>query len=353
MKKKYENQKKQIEESNKKIIDLENKCIYHNTINEELIVEKNKNKKLEDIIKENEKKFNECINNKDNELKIKKEKINKKQEKMLELAKKLEENKKEMNEYKKKYNDLLVNLKNFVHNGIKCEKCFVEPIIGYRYKCSKCENYNLCQKCEEKNAVSGEHSHFFIKIRKECKEYNNFINNDYVKDNNIIINDINFNNKNEIYEKKEDKNDSSPNIINKFLDEKDRINKFINELIKNYSNEKETYESKLKEKENEIKLFKQVFPLEILNEKEKILNINFITDDENIHYSIICKNTSKLNQIIERFYNKYPQYKKFKNVFRFKGKEINMSITLEENNINNNDIISIKSYSIKEQENNI
>ena len=159
------------------------------------------------------------------------------------------------------------------------------------------------------------------------------------------------NNKKEIFEKKEYKGEFSPNIIQKFLDDKNKIDKLTNELINNYSKEKETYELKLKEKENEIKLFKQVFPLEILNEKEKILNVNFITDDENIYFSIICKNTEKINHIIESFYDKYPEYRKFQNMFRFKGQKIKKSNTLEENNINNNDIITIKSYSIKEHKN--
>ena len=55
---------------------------------------------------------------------------------------------------------------NTVHNGIKCNKCFKEPIVGYRYKCSICNNYNLCEECEEKNGQTGEHSHEFIKMRK-------------------------------------------------------------------------------------------------------------------------------------------------------------------------------------------
>jgi len=299
---------------------------------------------LEDKIKENKDKFNEYINNKDNELKAKEDEINKKYCKIFELEKKLEDNKKEMNELnecKKKYTEILIKLNNYIHIGIKCEKCFEEPIIGYRYKCSVCYNYNLCQKCKEKNTFLEYHSHYFIKIKKEC---NNIIINDFTNNNNILINDINLNNKNEIYEKKEDKNESSSDIIKKFLDEKSKIDILTNELIKNYSNEKEAYELKLKEKENKIKLFKQAFPFEILNENEKILNVNFITDDENIHYSIICKNTDKLIYIIDQFYDKYPQYRKLNNLFRFKGKEIKMSNTLEENSINNNDIIIIKSY---------
>jgi len=293
LKKKYENLNKQIEESNKKIADLENKCTNNNIINKQLTEEKNKNKILVDKIKENETKFNEYINNKDNKLKAKEDEINKNYSKILDLEKKLEDNKKEMdevNECKKKYAELLAKLNNYIHIGIKCEKCLEEPIIGYRYKCSVCNNYNLCKKCKEKNSFLEYHSHYFIKIKKE---YNNNAINDFTNNNNILINDINWNNKKEIYEKKEDKNESSSNTIKKFLDEKSKINQIMNELINNYSNEKEAYELKLKKKEKEIKLFKQAFPLEILNENEKILNVNFITDDENIHYSIICKNTDK------------------------------------------------------------
>ena len=57
-----------------------------------------------------------------------------------------------------------------VHEGIKCQKCFQEPIIGYRYKCSVCNDYDLCQNCEEKNSISEDHQHDFIKIRKNLNK---------------------------------------------------------------------------------------------------------------------------------------------------------------------------------------
>ena len=57
-----------------------------------------------------------------------------------------------------------------VHHGIKCEKCGQEPITGYRYKCSVCANYNLCEQCEQKNSENLEHNHNFIKIRDEEKK---------------------------------------------------------------------------------------------------------------------------------------------------------------------------------------
>jgi len=84
--------------------------------------------------------------------------------------------------------------------------------------------------------------------------------------------------------------------------------------------------------------------LDELNEDEKILNVNLITEDESIYYSITCKNTDKIIKIIKMFYLKYPEYKNFSNKFTFKGKAIKKKKTLEENNINNNDIITIKSF---------
>ena len=84
---------------------------------------------------------------------------------------------------------------NTVHNGIKCNKCFKEPIVGYRYKCSICNNYNLCEECEEKNEQSGEHQHEFIKMRKHVTYNMNNINNNYnnFQGNNIPINNNNNN----------------------------------------------------------------------------------------------------------------------------------------------------------------
>jgi hypothetical protein len=57
---------------------------------------------------------------------------------------------------------------NEIHVGIKCQKCLMNPIIGIRYKCLYCKDYNLCEKCERKNCKTKEHPHIFLKyIQKE------------------------------------------------------------------------------------------------------------------------------------------------------------------------------------------
>ena len=42
--------------------------------------------------------------------------------------------------------EINISFVKITHNGIKCNKCEIEPISGYRYKCSICKNYNLYQK---------------------------------------------------------------------------------------------------------------------------------------------------------------------------------------------------------------
>lgn len=51
-----------------------------------------------------------------------------------------------------------------IHRRVCCDGCGVHPIIGVRYKCSVCENFDYCEDCEEK--MKDEHEHPFIKMRK-------------------------------------------------------------------------------------------------------------------------------------------------------------------------------------------
>jgi hypothetical protein len=69
-----------------------------------------------------------------------------------------------------KEEEIVFSMVKVPHHGIKCDKCGINPIIGYRYKCSVCNNYNLCENCEMKNYETKEHQHNFIKIRKEEKK---------------------------------------------------------------------------------------------------------------------------------------------------------------------------------------
>lgn len=48
-----------------------------------------------------------------------------------------------------------------VHDGITCDGCNEGPIIGIRYKCTMCYDYDLCAICEEKL----NHAHPMVKLR--------------------------------------------------------------------------------------------------------------------------------------------------------------------------------------------
>ena len=63
---------------------------------------------------------------------------------------------------------------------------------------------------------------------------------------------------------------------------------------------------------------------------------------EDTTYSIIAKNTEIFSKIEIKLYEKYPKYKESENCFFVGGKKINKNKTLEQNNIINNDIITLK-----------
>ena len=132
-----------------------------------------------EIKKSYEQKIQDCQNENifnSNQLKeINKEKLklsyaNKYLQKLEEKYKtKINELEKENKELKVEKN-LIENSKcKTVHTNIKCMHCFINPIIGYRYKCSLCKNseYNLCQQCYEKNSENRKHPHFFYLIKND------------------------------------------------------------------------------------------------------------------------------------------------------------------------------------------
>ena len=95
--------------------------------------------------------------------------------------KKLEESKinfDKMKQEQKKNEEILKNIK---HNKIICSNCFKKDFIGKRFICSECDNYNLCQECENilKEKEIHQREHVLIQINKS-------LNDDNLKYNNII-----------------------------------------------------------------------------------------------------------------------------------------------------------------------
>ncbi len=52
-----------------------------------------------------------------------------------------------------------------VHYGVQCDACSQYPVVGIRYKCKECKDYDLCQNCFAK----GIHSHDMDKLEERLK----------------------------------------------------------------------------------------------------------------------------------------------------------------------------------------
>lgn len=59
----------------------------------------------------------------------------------------------------------LANVENMLH-PVQCDGCNRDSFLGFRYKCQRCYNYQLCQDCFWRGRVSGSHTN-----QHEMKEY--------------------------------------------------------------------------------------------------------------------------------------------------------------------------------------
>ena len=125
-------------------------------------------------------------------------------------------------------------------------------------------------------------------------------------------------------------------IINKEKIKNENLNKKLKEL-QNLSNNNLDINNII-ELKNEIKLFREY---NNFSEGEKLISINFASEEQDIDFSIIIKNTEIFSKIETMLYNKYKKYIETENYFLVGGNRINRHKTLEQNNIKNNDIITL------------
>ena len=132
-------------------------------------------------------------------------------------------------------------------------------------------------------------------------------------------------------------------------------NKELEQKINNLKNlSPENYEKnnilelieEIRQKDKEIKELKSNLPFE-LSKGEKLMSVIFISSDQKIHHSIICKNTDKFNRLENVLYNveEYKEFLNSENYFLVRGRKINKYLSLDENGIKNSDIIMLNSIS--------
>ena len=158
-----------------------------------------------------------------------------------------------------------------------------------------------------------------ISLEKQNEEYKDKINNleKYVKELQSIIKEKDI-------------------LINEVKGKNEDLNKKIKELemqLNNAPNKNDFIEM-----ENEIKLFKSYYKF---LEDEKLIKINFISVSQDINYSIITKNTDNFSNLEVLLYKQYPKYLDSENYFIVNGNRINRNRTIKQNNIKNNDVITL------------
>ena len=204
-------------------------------------------------------------------------------------------------------------------------------------------------------------------ILHNAKEIQN--NNDNMAEINEIIEETNYTNKvNEIFKLYnsfyDDKIEIGDNIIsnsktNESNNEKDIIieeqKTKIEELTNQIDNLKESNKGnygkdrlielleEITKKDKEIKELKesQLNSPYTLKPGEKLFPLIFVSEDQVIHYAIICKNTDKFKDIEDLLYSEYPEYGESENYFLVKGKKVNRFKTLKDNGLKNSDVVTL------------
>lgn len=57
-----------------------------------------------------------------------------------------------------------------VFHPVECSYCHSQSMMGFRYRCQQCHNYQLCQECFWKGHASGSHSN-----QHQMKEYTSWV----------------------------------------------------------------------------------------------------------------------------------------------------------------------------------
>ena len=151
------------------------------------------------------------------------------------------------------------------------------------------------------------------------------------------------------------------NLEHQLIEEKNKNQNLIyqiNYLQVQLQNNDTNYKQVLSQKQNELNHL--IFEINQLKSKtfnngeitsikpgEKIISINFLSNDQTIsNYSRPCKNTDLFVNLEQKLNEDFPQLKDKQYYMVNKGNIIKRFKTMDENNIKDNDIISIMDYSL-------
>jgi chromosome segregation ATPase len=182
----------------------------------------------------------------------------------------------------------------------------------------------------------------------------NYKNNSQINNNQMITKKNKSLNKNENNKNLQNNYEIQINELKRQLNEEKNKNQKLMEENNNLKKKIEKYEITIKSLKDEInkknieieqyKLDKQSDDyITSIKPGEKIMSINFVSmgRQDIMNYSLVCKNTDLFVRLEERLYNDFPQFKNYETFFDVKTRRIKRFKTLEENNIESNDVISL------------
>ena len=196
------------------------------------------------------------------------------------------------------------------------------------------ENNKPIIKNENKNDISKDNEIERLKRElKEEKEKNKNLEN--------IINELRTKNMNDTQKLK--------NEIKSYVEKIEKMKNDIQKLSSENNNLKDKMKGQYTKNNSDeiISLYKRIDDLNaklkrypfILEEGEKIMSIIFTSVEQNLNYSMICKNTDTINQLESKLYQEYSKLDRAHYYFICNGNVLNKFEKLEKLKIKNGDII--------------
>ena len=264
----------------------------------------------------------------------------------------------------------LKNIEAFTNNDINKNFHLIFNESNYSNKVNKIlQFYNLIssdkikieEEIEEDKKVFKQNENESNKIKELNEKINDLVKQNELNKNNDLkkINDLNIiiKDKDEIIKEKDitiDKlNEKVNELTMKIEDLKESQNKggFFKKLFK-FKDSNSSSSSNSSEKDKIIKLMEDIKKKDqeinelksspyYLKPGEKLMTIIFVSDEQNIHFAVICKNTDIFSDIEKLLYEEYKQFSEESYFYLHSGSKINRFKSLEENQIKNNSVIMI------------
>ena len=185
---------------------------------------------------------------------------------------------------------------------------------------------------------------FIVQVTPYNKKFHFYFNNSELIDYNKTLSDYKIKD-NSTIEFEECEHSKSCSFIPKLEKEKEELIEQLNKE-KNKIEELKKENNNLKQKLENYNLKntkKSEYLVKSINQGDKILAVNFVSigNKDIEHYNLICKNNDLFVSLEERLYKDFPKFKEYNTLFKVNDKTIKRFKTIDENNIQNNDVISI------------